>query len=128
MAQEQRRGCGYRRVGGLYLVGGYVFNPCDRLPLAIGHCPVCGSGLHFTRSMTEINPQRLWGEHTEKVEIFTKEPDKSMVGGSMTVNKIICTCPQTCNVCYPPDAIAFVMMVGEKYYSPQSFIGSLLRN
>lgn len=32
MAQESKRGCGYRKVGGTYLVGNYISVPCDRLP------------------------------------------------------------------------------------------------
>jgi len=59
MAQESKRGCGYRKVGGLYLVGDGIFVPCDRLPYLLETCPVCGHGIHFTRSMTEINPLKL---------------------------------------------------------------------
>lgn len=32
MASETKRGCGYRKVGGMYLVGDYIRVPCDRLP------------------------------------------------------------------------------------------------
>lgn len=30
MACEPKRGCGYRKVGGIYLVGGGIGVPCDR--------------------------------------------------------------------------------------------------
>ena len=31
MASEPKRGCGYRKIGGTYLVGGGIGIPCDRL-------------------------------------------------------------------------------------------------
>ena len=93
MAIEAKRGCGYRKVGGLYLVGGAIAIPCDRLPLPVGHCPVCGAGVHFTRSMTEINPRHLFGFHEECRDIF-----------------------RPCLVCDPSDKPAFLMMVGVKFY------------
>ena len=33
MAIEGKRGCGYRKVNALYLCGGCLDTPCDRLPL-----------------------------------------------------------------------------------------------
>jgi len=105
MAVEQERGCGYRKVNALYLVGGYTPVACDRLPMPIGPCPVCGHGLHFTRSMTEIDPYGLWGVH---------QP---------------CEDASNCVMCYPPRGLLlndiighYVMTVGKKYYSPESFL------
>lgn len=64
MAVEGARGCGYRKVGGLYLVSGDgVATACDRLPLAIVPCECCGEHPRFTRGIAKINPQRLWGNH-----------------------------------------------------------------
>lgn len=106
MAIEQERGCGYRKVNALYLVGGYIPVDCDRMPLPIGACPVCGHGLHFTRSMTEIDPLRLWGIH---------QP---------------CKDAPVCVMCYPPnsnDVGHYVMTVGKKYYSPESFLEEATR-
>jgi hypothetical protein len=50
MAVEARRGCGYRKAGGLYLVASAVGEPCERLPIPILPCTVCGSGLKPMRS------------------------------------------------------------------------------
>lgn len=99
---EAERGCGYRKVGGLYLCGEYVFVPCDRLPYELKSCPVCGAGIHFTRSMTEINPLKLFGIH--------EVPDGH------------CVCFEGCFMCYPTGKPAFVKTIGKKYYSPQSFM------
>ena len=102
MAVEAKRGCGYRKVNALYLCGGYIAVPCDRMPVEIGACPVCGQGIHFTRSMTEVDPLRLWGIH---------QP---------------CKDKGVCVMCVPPSSSSelghYVMMVGKKYYSPRSFI------
>lgn len=64
MAVESKRGCGYRKVGGLYLVCDKPGVPCDRLPLIIERCPCCGAGLKFTRGWTWIDPVKLFeGDH-----------------------------------------------------------------
>lgn len=107
MAVEVKRGCGYRKVGGLYLTGTYIPVECDRLPMPVSHCPTCGAGIHFTRSMTEINPFRLFGNHEGQSIIIDDG-----VAGTMDCRDQI----RPCKVCDPPDDIAFVMMVGVKYY------------
>jgi hypothetical protein len=55
MAIEARRGCGYRKVGGLYLCsdGGGV--ACDRLPIPCEVCPTCGHGIKQARGWTWID-------------------------------------------------------------------------
>jgi len=102
MAIEAKRFCGWRKVNALYLCGEYIPVPCDRMPVEIGACKVCGQGLHCTRSMTEIDPLRLWGIH---------QPCKDR---------------PTCFMCYPPssstDYSHYVMFVGKKYYSTESFL------
>lgn len=103
MAVEARRGCGFRKVNALYLCGDYIPTECDRLPLKLEACPVCGAGVHFTRSMTSINPYKLFGEHS------TRDTD--------CIDTV-----RPCHVCDPPDATAYVMMVGVKHYpEPQDF-------
>jgi hypothetical protein len=84
MAIEASRGCGYRKVGGLYLVGSGLTVACDRLPLEITTCPVCDCGIKFTRAPTKINAAKLWGKHII-----------SVMGG--------CSCKALCYVCQPPD-------------------------
>ena len=96
---ELERGCGYRKVGALYLCGEYIAVDCDRLPLKVGHCPVCGEGIHFTRGFREINPLQLFGLH---------QPCHDRI--------------RPCFVCDPTDSIAYIMMVGSKFYTPQTFL------
>lgn len=99
MAVEEKRGCGYRQVGGLYLAGSGLAAPCDRLPLAITPCGVCGEQPRFSRGIAHINPLQLWGVHASCIDLATRPPDP------------ICD----------PDYKAFLMWVG-KEYTVNSFI------
>lgn len=59
MAVEPRRGCGYRKVGGLYMIGGAPDEPCGRLPLELHVCPACNAGIKQTRGWQWVKPQML---------------------------------------------------------------------
>ena len=103
MAVEKKRGCGYRKVGGLYLCGSGIPTTCDRLPFPIEACPTCAERPRFTRSIEAIAPRHLWSIH---------QPT--------------CTCPAgaDCPACYPPGT-GWLMWVGEDY-TPESFIREAL--
>lgn len=106
MAVEEARGCGYRKVGGLYLVGGGANLNCDRLPYKIENCPVCGSGLKFSRGFTWLDWLMYAGSH----------------GGS-------CKCPPNCPICYPvePDMPYALIWIGDRYYTPEEFVKESLQ-
>jgi len=112
MAVEEKRGCGYRKVGGMYLVGGALAIGCDRLPLRLESCPVCGAGIHPTRGMTEIYPLDLFGTHDDKVTVFQGDP--KVEGEIIKVNCFDKIRP--CEVCDPTNELAYIMMVGAKPY------------
>lgn len=57
MAVEARRGCGYRKVGGIYLVGGGVGMECCKLPILLTVCPCCGNGIKQSRGWQWIDPK-----------------------------------------------------------------------
>lgn len=99
MAVEAKRGCGYRKAGGLYLVGGGLTRDCDRMPIPITPCPVCGEVIRFHRAVAQINPLRLWAPH---------------------IYKEACRCERDCPACSPSER-AWLMWVGTEY-TPQSFI------
>jgi hypothetical protein len=61
MAVEPRRGCGWRKVGGLYLVGAGMGAECCKLPIILTVCPCCGTGVKQARGWTWIDP-RPWLE------------------------------------------------------------------
>lgn len=49
MAVEAKRGCGFRKAGGLYLVSDGLSEPCDRLPIPVVPCPCCGERIQQVR-------------------------------------------------------------------------------
>lgn len=99
MAQEVKRGCGYRKVGGLYLCGEYVYIPCDRLPYPLICCPTCGSGIRLSRAYIEISPAALFGQHEGCRDQY-----------------------QPCYMCQPGEDQAYIMTVGDKHYTPTEFM------
>ena len=100
MAVEELRGCGYRKVGGLYLCGEYTSVPCDQVPMPLTVCPVCGQGIKVSRGFTQINPYRLWGIHQDCEDRI-----------------------RPCFLCDPKDEPAYIMLVGAGYYkTPEDFL------
>jgi hypothetical protein len=63
MAVEPRRACGYRKVGGLYLVAEGSGLHCGRLPLPLTVCPTCGAGIKQSRGWTWVDPLALFAGH-----------------------------------------------------------------
>ena len=101
MAIEELRGCGYRKVNALYLVGDYLHHEtCDRMPFPLTVCPVCGQGIKVSRGFTQVNPYRLWGIHQGCKDRF-----------------------HPCFLCDPEDEPAYIMLVGAGYYkTPEDFL------
>jgi len=96
---EMQRGCGYRQVGGLYMRGSGIAVGCDRLPYVLKYCPVCGSGIKFTRGYQMIDWYKYTGVHED------------------------CGCRKYCPVCYPQEEVTHALMwVGDKHYDPDGFI------
>lgn len=56
---EGPRGCGYRKKGGLYFVGGRYGEPCGKLPIELTYCPCCGAGIKFSRGFQWIGSQLI---------------------------------------------------------------------
>jgi len=110
MASEGKRGCGYRVVGGLYLVGGVLNAGCDRLPYLIEYCPTCGAGIKFSRAFQWLDPMAMFGIH---------DNESDMHG-----------CKDAIRPCYMCDPDKFIelspkyglLWVGESSYSPLSFL------
>jgi len=101
MSVEPRRGCGFRKIGGLYFVsqGTPVF--CDRLPIPLDVCPTCGHGIKQTRGYTWIDIEKLVGGlHPNCADEFA------------------------CPLCMRPDLVgrAGLLWIGAKYYkTPREF-------
>jgi len=110
MAIEEKRGCGYRKVHGLYLMGSGMAASCDQLPFVLKECEYCGFIPHMFRGFTWIDKRYLL-------------PDHLYVNG--------CKCSDTeenlhpCPICHPSfidqERYGF-MWVSKMHYTPESFI------
>jgi hypothetical protein len=107
--KDVKRGCGWRKLGGIYLIGAPLAAPCHLLPFPIGVCPCCGNGFKFFRGITWVNAELLFKdkcqENIRATENFKVAADER------------CDC---CPICSPEGEYGF-MWVGEKYYTPESF-------
>jgi hypothetical protein len=70
MAVEAKRGCGYRKVGGKYVVAGRLSATCCRMPLPLTVCPCCGEGVKQSRGWTWIDAAKMFG--TQQCELYTQ--------------------------------------------------------
>lgn len=105
MAVEKVRGCGYRKVGGLYLCGSGMPLACDRLPYLLKVCPTCGAGVKFTRGFSWLDWDKYAGLHTEA-----------------------CSCMNSCPICVPDPTRPYgLLWIGEQYYTPDEFIDEALK-
>ena len=59
---EGKRGCGYRKPGGIYLVGPPTGQSCCKLPLPLTVCPCCGAGIKPARSWTRVDGSIFIGD------------------------------------------------------------------
>ena len=106
MAVEAKRGCGFRRVNGLYLVGGGLSAPCDRMPYPLDRCRTCGGGVKFTRGHTWLQP-----------DFF--EPHSDSLPAT-----IYCRDESACPVCNNRDDFGphLLLWIGRGHYSPEAFL------
>ncbi len=108
MAAEAKRGCGYRKFGGIYIVCDPIGVSCDRLPFELTVCSHCGEGYKRSRAYRWIKPVTMLG------------------GNHHPVDGTTCDCtPGYCPVCHPVSIFsggtAGLLWVGEKYYTPAEF-------
>lgn len=96
--EKIERLCGYRQVGGLYLVCNATGFSCDRLPFELEECLCCGGQWRFSRGVIKTNAAFLFkGRH------------------------LLSCLDKFCPICDPSDEIAGLMWVGENNYTPKSF-------
>lgn len=73
ISYESERGCGYRKEGGLYMMGGQLALPCGRLPMEMTVCPTCNAGIKPTKGWTWINPQALFGIEDSAMHVSSEQ-------------------------------------------------------
>lgn len=102
---EQERGCGYRKIGGAYLVGTGLAVACDALPLELMDCPCCGFSVPFSRNIIKIHGGYLAGR-MKGHECRDKFP---------------------CPICHGKFERFYLMYVSQKVYSPDTFKSEAVR-
>ena len=110
MSCEPRRGCGFRKVGGLYLVGDASGLPCDRLPMPLEICPCCGAGIKQTRGFTWVDITGLvGGDH--------QTPQSVNNGHGIMLQP--CKCLATCPLCHNVKAMGRggLLWIGAQFYA-----------
>lgn len=104
---EEARGCGYRKQGGKYLMGGATGTACGRLPIPLNVCPCCNQGIKQSRGFSWLPAELI------KAEM-----------------QLLCGMDRDCNKCQPFAGVADgtikkigLLWVGKKFYhSPMDFI------
>lgn len=91
--REGRRGCGWRKPGGLYLMSGTLQKSCGKLPRLLQRCPCCDQGIKPSRGFTWIGAAKLF-------------------------EKMICHGGNKCIGCplHTPPERAGLLWIGEKFY------------
>jgi hypothetical protein len=108
---ESRRGCGFRKPGGIYLIGPPEGRPCCKLPFPLTVCPTCGSGIHVSRSWTWVDADKLF-------DII--DDDHNHLSGCLQPPEIrlFNPCPLASHI-----GKAGLLWIGEAYYkTPEGFL------
>lgn len=113
MAIEPKRACGYRKVGATYLVGPLGDEKCHLLPVKLGICPTCNTGIKQTRGWTWVDPLGLWD---------SKWSNKYECAGEGYSANHCDDCP-LCNLDNFNGDKAGLLWVGENFYeNPKDFL------
>jgi hypothetical protein len=100
---DSKRGCGWRKPGGLYLVSEGLAAPCGRLPIPLTVCPTCDHGFKPSRGWTWL----------DSVPNLKHHPCRPPAGESCNIH-----CPLSI-----PFGRVGLLWVGEVYYAtPDDFI------
>ncbi len=123
--EDQRRGCGWRKAGGMYLVSGGRALPCGKLPVPLSilnTCPHCGVelptgyGVRVSRAPRMLyEPENLWKDLSCRKSLLD-------LGSFMSFElKLLCgLCPLRDGNKIGP---ALLVWVGEKFYpEPVDFV------
>lgn len=114
MAVEAKRGCGFRKSGGTYLVGPALSAPCGLFPIPIKGCPHCGHALKFTQALTRITPKEVLGPLPTALEAL---------GGEHCPGAQTCeACPLSWNGAARTAEDACLIWIGRASYTPEEFL------
>jgi hypothetical protein len=119
---DRKRGCGWRKPGGTYLVCDAPGSICGKLPLPLEYCPTCGGGIKQARTTLQLlrNPKPFL---EQKVCDLENELLVNYIGqGKRRLSLPIPKC-QTCALSGETPGQVWVLFVGEKFYrGPTEFL------
>jgi hypothetical protein len=105
MAIEPRRGCGYRKIGGLYMCAPSPNLSCCRFPFKLHICPTCNQGIKQSRAPQWFNPAPFMLEQCQFYQPMCPHRHGWLAGER-----------------------ALLIWIGEKYYgSPDHFLDEAKR-
>lgn len=109
---EQRRACGWRKIGGMYLVGGSAAAPCDFLPYELTTCRHCGAGVKPCRGFT-------WLTRSFFGPVTCLETCRAFKEYRLAAGRVSAPCPMDA----PPDELFGLLWIGERFYpTPADFM------
>lgn len=107
-SRESARGCGFRKVGGLYLVFDGAGHDCGKMPIPLCVCPTCGAGIKPARGWTWIDGDALTAEARKK-----SCPRKRSYGQKKARRDACAGCPMDQDA---PFGRAGLIWIGEQFY------------
>ncbi len=115
--QETKRGCGWRKIGGFYLIGSGMPVSCDALPIDLDPCGECGYEVPFSRNMQMVHSAYL----TPKILFKHASPNIARRDGKEVLKN--CKDNLPCPICTLTFGKKFALMeVSSSAYTPESFI------
>lgn len=110
---EQKRGCGWRKIGGLYLVADGFSRPCDFLPYELTVCRHCGAGVKQGRGFQ-------WLARSFFGRMGCKETCRPT--GAFALSRTAARLEFPCPMDEPPDTRFGLLWVGARFYpTPADF-------
>lgn len=110
MASEPKRGCGYRKVGGIYLMGDGGGMACCGLPFELSVCAACGHGIKQSRGWTTVSPDMF---------DFDRQCSRTVVPTDPSVMPTPYNCPLVRRETFCEKA--GLIWIGAQHYTPEAF-------
>ena len=114
---EGKRGCGFRKAGGLYLVSDALGRACGKLPLTLTVCPCCGAGIKPSRGWTWVDADKLFADRPCTHDL------ESRSGHGVSIPEACYGCPLS-----SPLGRAGLLWIGESFYkTPEDWVAEANR-
>lgn len=116
-ANEIERGCGHRKIGGVYAIGGKPTAPCGGLPVFLRPCKTCGQTINFARNFQWIPRKFIHDNRNPEAPIPEESPFCTICRDTVFDAR-----------CEPTDRVG-VIWIGEQFYkTPEVFMAEAQQN